>query len=97
MPSHGRLRDYWVPTKESGEKGRRIALECSVNEPYEQFEGRTLYEVAIIHKDVVGLLRASPNLKRVPTFPRYLKALPLKRGEFIYRAVYTNRGGFEPL
>lgn len=85
--------DYWVPTKESGAKVDSLEVECSLNQSFEELNERTPYEDAIIRKDPTGLLRILPGLRRTPLFQEYLRRLPLKRDEFIYKSVYFKTGG----
>jgi len=85
--------DYWIPTRESGEKVDSIEIECNLNRSFEELNELTPYEDAIIRKDPTGLLRVLPGLKRTPLFQKYLRRLPLQGSEFIYKSVYFKTGG----
>lgn len=85
--------NYWIPTKESGEKTNSIKIGSSLNQPFEELGDRTPFEDAIIHKSANGLLRLFPYLKRTPLFREYRRRLPLNESEFIYKSVYSKTGG----
>lgn len=85
--------DYWIPTRESGQKVDSIEVECALNQSFEGLDNRTPFEDAIIHKSAKGLSKIFPYLKRTLLFREYLKRLPLNEGEFIHRSIYSKTGG----
>ena len=86
--------DYWIPTRESGQKVDSIEVECALNQSFEGLDNRTPFEDAIIHKSAKGLSKIFPYLKRKPLFREYLKRLPLNEGNLSTDPYILKQEGF---
>ncbi|BDR66646.1 hypothetical protein DP130_01245 [Clostridium tetani] len=86
-------KSIWLPNQLSAVKLFLIQIECSINEVYEQLEGKTLYEYTILNKDLSGVVKVLPEVKDSPILNEYERMLPLDKVEFLYQSVYKKTGG----
>lgn len=93
MKNNMQSSNVWLPNQLSAVKLFLIQIECSINESYEELDGKTLYEYTLINKDTSGVLKILPDLKNSPILEEYKKALPLDKVEFLYQSVYKKSGG----
>lgn len=86
-------KSVWLPNQLSAVKLFLIQIECSINETYEQLDGKTLYEYTILNNDLSGVVKVLPEIKDSPILNEYERMLPLNKVEFLYQSVYKKTGG----
>lgn len=86
-------KSVWLPNQLSAVKLFLIQIECSINETYEQLDGKTLYEYTILNNDLSGVVKVLPEIKDSPILNEYERILPLNKVEFLYQSVYKKTGG----
>ncbi|MEL5864510.1 hypothetical protein [Clostridium cochlearium] len=86
-------KSVWLPNQLSAVKLFLIQIECSINEAYEQLDGKTLYEYTILNNDSSGAVKVLPEIKGSPILNEYERMLPLNKVEFLYQSVYKKTGG----
>lgn len=87
------LFNFLLPTKESVEKVISIQVECNLNIPSKELNGRTPYEDILVNKSASNFFNAFPVIEKSPAFKYYQQMLPLSEKEFTYKAVYSKTGG----
>ena len=93
MENQAKEKSVWLPNQLSAVKLFLDQVEFSINESYEQLDGKTLYEYTIIHNDNSGILKILPELKNSPILEEYNRMLPLDKTEFLYQSAYKKTGG----
>lgn len=93
MENGAKEKNVWLPNQLSAVKLFLAQIEFSINESYEQLDGKTLYEYTIINNDNSGILKILLELKNSPILEEYNKMLPLDKTEFLYQSVYRKTGG----
>ena len=86
-------KSVWFPNQLSAVKLFLIQIECSINEAYEQLDGKTLYEYTILNNDSSGVVKVLPEIKGSSILNEYERMLPLNKVEFLYQSVYKKTGG----
>lgn len=90
---NNKLNPIWIPNKRTANNMLLVQIECSINQKYEVLGNKSLYEYTLINKDISGVLKIEPQIKKSPIFRKYINKLPLGKEEFIYKNVYSRTGG----